>query len=148
MHQAWGIFGFNHVDLKYGSDDAPHGHMHIRFRDVRVTKHCILVGEGHGFRIAQSCPGPGRIHHCMRAIGQAEKALKFMCERSLSQNAFGQPLARLGANFDIIAQSRIEIEATRLLCLKNADRPRRSLGRGPLDQHGQNPNSQDCTKSY
>ena len=104
----------------YGSDDAPHGHMHIRFRDVRVPSQNLLVGEGHGFKIAQSRLGPGRIHHCMRAIGQAEKALELLCQRSLSRHAFGQSLARLGGNVDIVAQSRIDIEATRLLCLKTA----------------------------
>lgn len=104
----------------YGSDDAPHGHMHIRFRDVRVPSQNLLVGEGHGFKIAQSRLGPGRIHHCMRAIGQAEKSLELLCQRSLSRQAFGQSLARLGGNLDIVAQSRIDIEATRLLCLKTA----------------------------
>jgi acyl-CoA dehydrogenase len=104
----------------YGDDDAPHGHMHLRFEGVRVPADNLLLGEGRGFEISQGRLGPGRIHHCMRAIGQAEMALELMCRRSMRREAFGKPLAQLGANFDIIAECRMEIEMARLLCLKAA----------------------------
>jgi len=104
----------------YGHDDAPHGHMHIRFTNVRVPVENLLVGEGKGFEISQGRLGPGRIHHCMRAIGQAEIALEQMCKRALDREAFGKKLAQLGANYDIIAECRMEIEMARLLCLKAA----------------------------
>ena len=104
----------------YGADDAPHGHLHIRFTDVRVPKDAIVLARGRGFEIAQGRLGPGRIHHCMRAIGQAERALEAMCRRSVAREAFGQKLAALGANRDIIAEARMSIEMARLLCLKAA----------------------------
>jgi acyl-CoA dehydrogenase len=104
----------------FGHDDAPHGHMHIRFTDVRVPDDAVVLGVGRGFEVAQGRLGPGRIHHCMRAIGQAERALELMCRRALTRKAFGKRLADLGANHDIIANARMEIEMARLLCLKAA----------------------------
>jgi len=104
----------------YGHDDAPHGHMHIKFSNVRVPVENLLLGEGRGFEISQGRLGPGRIHHCMRAIGHAENALELMCKRSLAREAFGKKIAHLGANYDIIAECRMEIEQARLLCLKAA----------------------------
>lgn len=104
----------------FGEDDAPHGHLHMRLENVRVPVSNLLVAEGKGFEIAQGRLGGGRIHHTMRAIGHAEIALERLCQRSLHREAFGKKLAELGANFDIVAEARIEIEMARLLCLKAA----------------------------
>lgn len=104
----------------FSMDDAPHGHMHQKFDNVRVPKDNIILGPGRGFEISQGRLGPGRIHHCMRAIGAAEKALQLLCERAVSRTAFGKPLARLGGNIDIVANARMDIEQARLLTLKTA----------------------------
>ena len=106
----------------FGYDDAPHGHAHMKFTNVRVPKENLLLGEGRGFEIAQGRLGPGRIHHCMRAIGAGEVALELMCRRGIDPEkiAFGKNLARLGANFDYIAESRIELNAARFLTLDAA----------------------------
>ena len=106
--------------MVFSKDDAPHGHMHMRFTNVRVPRENIVAGEGRGFEVAQGRLGPGRIHHCMRAIGQAEKALELLCRRGMTRSAFGKPLVKLGANYDIIAKARMDIEMARLLCLKTA----------------------------
>jgi acyl-CoA dehydrogenase len=111
------IVGPMHV---FGADDAPHGHMHVKFNDVRVPKSNILWGEGRGFEISQLRLGPGRIHHCMRSIGAAEKAVELMVDRGLSREGFGKKLINLGKNMEVIAQSRIEVEAMRLMVLRAA----------------------------
>ncbi|WP_221302863.1 acyl-CoA dehydrogenase family protein [Quisquiliibacterium transsilvanicum] len=111
------VLGPMHV---FGHDHAPRGHMHMRFNNVRVPKENILLGEGRGFEISQVRLGPGRIHHCMRTIGKAEKALDYMVKRGLTREAFGKKLAHLGGNLQIIAQARCEIEAMRLMVLKAA----------------------------
>lgn len=104
----------------FSMDDAPHGHMHLRFNNARVPKDNMILGAGRGFEISQGRLGPGRIHHCMRALGAAEKALRLMCERATTRVAFGKPLARLGGNIDIVANARMDIEQARLLTLKAA----------------------------
>ena len=104
----------------FSMDDAPHGHMHLRFNNVRVPKDNVILGAGRGFEISQGRLGPGRIHHCMRAIGAAERALELMCRRATTRVAFGKPLARLGGNIDIVADARMGIEQARLLTLKTA----------------------------
>ena len=104
----------------FGYDDAPHGHAEIEFKDVRVPPENILLGEGRGFEIAQGRLGPGRIHHCMRTIGLAERTLETMCKRLLTRKAFGKEIARHSIWQERIADARINIEMTRLLTLKAA----------------------------
>lgn len=111
----------------FGHLGEPHGHAEIAFNDVRVPKSNFIAGPGRGFEVAQGRLGPGRIHHCMRAIGAAERALQRLCERALGRAAFGKPLANLGGNRDIIANCRMAIDQARLLTLKTA---------WALDRHG------------
>ncbi len=111
------IIGPMHV---FGHDHAPRGHMHLKLENVRVPKENILLGEGRGFEISQVRLGPGRIHHCMRSIGKAEKALDLMVKRATTRVAFGKPLIQLGKNLELVSRARIEIEAMRLMVLKAA----------------------------
>ena len=104
----------------FGHDHAPRGHMHLRFNNVRVPKDNILMGEGRGFEISQVRLGPGRIHHCMRSIGKAEKALELMVKRGATREAFGKPIIKLGKNLEVVSRARIEINAMKLAVLQAA----------------------------
>jgi acyl-CoA dehydrogenase len=104
----------------FGQDHAPRGHMHLKFNNVRVPKENILLGEGRGFEISQVRLGPGRIHHCMRSIGKAEKALELMVKRGATREAFGKPIIKLGKNLEVVSRARIEINAMRLAVLQAA----------------------------
>ena len=104
----------------FGDYDAPHGHMHIVFDNVRVPKENMLLGEGRGFEISQLRLGPGRIHHCMRSIGAAERALDMMVVRGMTREAFGRPLIKLGGDTEIVSRARIDIESMRMMVLKAA----------------------------
>ncbi|MFL6786282.1 MAG: acyl-CoA dehydrogenase family protein [Sphingomicrobium sp.] len=117
---APGITILRHLPV-FGYDDAPHGHMEIELNDVKVPPSNLLLGEGRGFEIAQGRLGPGRIHHCMRTIGAAEEALDAMAGRLMSRTAFGKTIAEQGVWEERVANARIDIEMTRLLCLKAAD---------------------------
>jgi acyl-CoA dehydrogenase len=117
---AAGVTITRHLPV-FGYDDAPHGHMEIALEDVRLPPSNMLLGEGRGFEIAQGRLGPGRIHHCMRIIGAAEEALEAMVGRLLTRTAFGKTIAEQSVWEERVANARIDIEMTRLLCLKAAD---------------------------
>jgi acyl-CoA dehydrogenase len=116
---AKGIKILRHLNV-FGYDDAPHGHMEIALKDVRVPASSILLGEGRGFEIAQGRLGPGRIHHCMRLIGQAERALEKMCKRATNRVAFGRPVSEQGVTRERIAEARIMIDSARFMVLNAA----------------------------